>query len=88
MLGAFALYDVKEPFAQEIKSYFQRWIDALKFYLQNQGLSARESEQLANFAMIAIQGGLVMAQATNNTDIFAQGILNAQNMMLERINYL
>lgn len=86
LLGAFALYDVKEPFAQEIKSYFQRWIDALKIYLQNQGLPLKESEQLANFAMIAIQGGLVMAQATNNTDIFAQGILNAQNMMLEKIN--
>lgn len=85
LLGAFALYDAKEPFSQEIKGYFQRWIEALNSYLQRQGLSARESQELAYSAMSAIQGGLVMAQAVDNQDIFKQAISNAEKMMLERL---
>jgi TetR/AcrR family transcriptional regulator, lmrAB and yxaGH operons repressor len=84
LLGAFALYDAKEPFSQEIKSYFQRWIEALNFYLQRQGLSAKESQHLAHSAMVAIQGGLVMAQAIDDQDIFKQAIFNAENMILEK----
>jgi AcrR family transcriptional regulator len=86
LLGAFALYDAKEPFSQEIKSYFQRWIEALKSYLQRQGLSAKESQDLAHSAMVAIQGGLVMAQAMNDRDIFKQAIFNAEKMILARLN--
>ena len=85
LLGAFALYDAKEPFSVEIKSYFKRWIQALTAYLQHQGLSERKSQHLAYGAMVAIQGGLVMAQATDNTSVFKQAISNAKSMMLETL---
>jgi TetR/AcrR family transcriptional regulator, lmrAB and yxaGH operons repressor len=85
LLGAFALYDAKEPFSVEIKSYFERWINALATYLQRQGLSKLESRRLAHCAMVAIQGGLVMAQATDDTSVFKQAISDAKNMMLEML---
>lgn len=85
LLGSFALYDAKEPFSAEIKSYFQRWIEALSTYLQKQGLSEQESQNLAYLAMVAIQGGLVMAQATDNTDVFVQAISEAKNSLLQAL---
>lgn len=88
LLGAFALYNAKEHFSQEIKNYFQRWINALSFYLQGQGLPEIESRELADSAMIAIQGGLVVAQATDDTKIFQQAIFNTQNMILARLKLL
>jgi TetR/AcrR family transcriptional regulator, lmrAB and yxaGH operons repressor len=85
LLGSFALYDAKEPFSAEIKSYFQRWITALSTYLQKQGLSEQESRNLAYSAMVTIQGGLVMAQAINDTDIFTQAISEAKNILLKAV---
>lgn len=85
LLGSFALYDAKEPFSAEIKSYFQRWISALSTYLQKQGLSEQESRNLAYAAMVTIQGGLVMAQAINDTDIFTQAISEAKNILLKAV---
>jgi TetR/AcrR family transcriptional regulator, lmrAB and yxaGH operons repressor len=84
LLGSFALYDAK-PFSSEIKSYFQRWIEALSTYLQKQGLSAKESRNLAYSAMVTIQGGLVMAQAIDDTDIFRQAISEAKNILLKAV---
>ncbi|NJK56847.1 MAG: TetR/AcrR family transcriptional regulator [Pleurocapsa sp. SU_5_0] len=86
LLGSFALYDAKEPFSSEIKSYFQRWIQALSSYLQKQGLSAKESHNLACGVMVAIQGGLVMAQAIDDTDIFRQAIFAAKSNLLKTLN--
>lgn len=83
LLGSFALYDAKEPFSVEIKSYFQRWITALSTYLQKQGLSETESQNLAYSVMVAIQGGLVMAQAIDDQDIFRQAISEAKNTLLK-----
>jgi TetR/AcrR family transcriptional regulator, lmrAB and yxaGH operons repressor len=85
LLGSFALYDAKEPFSAEIKSYFQRWISALSTYLQKQGLSEQESRNLAYAVMVTIQGGLVMAQAINDTDIFTQAISEAKNILLKAV---
>ena len=88
LLGAVALYDSKTPFANEITSYFQQWIKALVAYLMNQGLPKQKSNHLANSTMVAIQGGLVMAQATSNTDIFDRAILDAKNLLLTSINQI
>ena len=85
LLGAFALYDSKAPFAQEIKSYFQRWIKALVNYLIKQGLPEEQSRHLALSAMVAIQGGLVMAQATDDKKIFTLAMVDAQNLLLTSI---
>jgi AcrR family transcriptional regulator len=85
LLGSFALYDAKKQFSAEIKSYFQRWIKALSTYLQKQGLSETESQNLAYIAIVAIQGGLVMAQAMDDTDIFRQAISEAKNILLKAV---
>jgi TetR/AcrR family transcriptional regulator, lmrAB and yxaGH operons repressor len=85
LLGSFALYDAKETFSSEIKSYFQRWIKALSTYLQKQGLSEQESRNLAYYTMVTIQGGLVMAQAIDDTDIFRQAISEAKNILLKAV---
>ncbi len=85
LFGAFALYEAREPFSSEIKSYFKRWIEAITTYLQNQGLSEKESRHLAQCSMVAIQGGLVMAQATDDTNVFTQATSKAKNMMLKAL---
>jgi len=35
--------------------------------------------------MVAIQGGLVMAQATDDTSVFKQAVSDAKKMMLEML---
>lgn len=82
LLGAFALGDTKMIFAEEITYYFLRWRDVLAGYFQRQGLEVEQSVDLAMSALVNIQGGLVMAHAFNNPEIFVQALKNSKEKLL------
>jgi TetR/AcrR family transcriptional repressor of lmrAB and yxaGH operons len=60
---SFALDETRERFSHQIKSYFERWIDALHDALLKLGYLRQEAIVLAEDAVLAIQGALVLSRA-------------------------
>lgn len=75
LVGVFALGDVRDPFADRIQSYFQRWIDALAHALTQLGPDPVEARGIAEEVVAGIQGALVTARATDDPTLFTR-VLN------------
>jgi TetR/AcrR family transcriptional regulator, lmrAB and yxaGH operons repressor len=74
LIGAFALDNVRDRFAAQIKDYFAAWIDALSSALQKLGHSADVAMELAEEAVLAIQGALVLARALDDPLLFERAV--------------
>ena len=74
LVGAFAIDDTRDRFAALIRSYFQRWVDALTGALTRAGVDRTAARSLAEEAVIGIQGALTVARALNEDAIFARTI--------------
>lgn len=72
LIGAFALDETRDRFAAPIRTYFKRWIAALKGALVRSGIEAVEARRLAEDAVVGIQGALTLARALNDDAIFAR----------------
>ncbi|MCJ2081328.1 TetR/AcrR family transcriptional regulator [Methylobacterium sp. J-090] len=70
LVGAFALSDGRDRFAERIAGYFAAWRDALAGALHRAGRA--EAEILAEDAVLSIQGGLVLARALDDPDVFGR----------------
>lgn len=70
LVGAFALDETRSRFASVINSYFSRWIAALARALERRGHTGQEAAALAEEAVLAIQGALVLSRATNDPAVF------------------
>jgi AcrR family transcriptional regulator len=70
LVGAFALDTTRDRFAVSIRTYFQRWIEALKGALMRGGVDIALAATLAEEAVIGIQGALTLARALADEDIF------------------
>ena len=86
LLGAFALYDVRTAFDDEIAGYFSRWVEALVLCLRRGGLPARESRGLAMQVMVDVQGGLVMAHALDDASIFKASLARSADTLRARLD--
>ena len=67
---AFALDETRSRFAIAINSYFSRWINALAGALERRGHARPEATALAEDVVLAIQGALVLARATDDPPLF------------------
>ena len=74
LVGAFAIDDTRDRFAALIRSYFQRWVDALGGALSRAGVDRTTARSLAEEAVIGIQGALTVARALHEDAIFARTI--------------
>ncbi|HVJ51747.1 MAG TPA: TetR/AcrR family transcriptional regulator [Aliidongia sp.] len=72
LVGALALGDVRDRFAEQIRRYFASWRRDLAEALGRAGHSAAGAEDLAEETVAAIQGGLVLARAVNDPGLFAR----------------
>ena len=63
-MGAFALTEGRDGFADRIAGYFRDWREALAQALIRAGRPAAEADSLAEDAVLTIQGGLVPARAS------------------------
>lgn len=72
LVGLFALGDVRERFAQRVNGYFSSWRDALRDSLVRLGHPSASAEDLAEEAVAAIQGALVLARALDDPGAFAR----------------
>lgn len=74
LVGLLALADARERFAQRITQYFIRWQDALANALTRAGKEPALAEEI----VAAIQGALVLARATYDSEVFSRTIARLQ----------
>jgi Transcriptional regulator len=74
LVGAFALDETRDRFAVAIRSYFARWIEALRDALIRSGHDATSATRDAEEAVLGIQGALVLARALDDKAVFTRAI--------------
>ncbi|TXN24718.1 TetR/AcrR family transcriptional regulator [Methylobacterium sp. WL19] len=72
LVGAFALTEGRDGFADRIAGYFRAWREALAQALIRAGRPAAEADSLAEDAVLTIQGGLVLARALDDPAVFGR----------------
>ena len=72
LIGAFALDETRDRFANAIRGYFHRWIEALAGALTRAGLVSIEAQALAEEAVVGIQGALMLARALGDETVFGR----------------
>jgi AcrR family transcriptional regulator len=74
LVGALAVGNTRDLFAQAIRGYFVAWVDALQSALIRQGRDADQSRILAEEAVLAIQGAIVLSRAMDDPAVFQRAI--------------
>lgn len=86
LVGAFALDNVKDRFAAQIKDYFAAWQTALASALERGGCEWNLSCALAEEAVVAIQGALVLARALDDPEIFSRSLERVRTKLAAAIS--
>ncbi|MFN3892061.1 MAG: TetR/AcrR family transcriptional regulator [Beijerinckiaceae bacterium] len=74
LVGALALSDSRDRFAQAVSGYFARWVVALTKALQRQGQDQARARLDAEVVVSGIQGAIVLARALDNPDVFVRAL--------------
>ena len=74
LLGVLALGDARDRFAQPVRSYFLRWIEALADALTGAGHERGSALAIAEEVVAGIQGGIVLARALDDPDTFGRTV--------------
>lgn len=74
LVGALAVANTRDLFAQAIRGYFVAWIDALQSALVRQGRDAEQARLLSEDAVLAIQGAIVLSRALDDPAVFQRAI--------------
>lgn len=82
LVGALALAETRNRFAERIKTYFADWHEALASALQRAGHSPPEAVALSEEVLALIQGGLVLARALDDSTVF-QRLLSGLHARLD-----
>ncbi|MDL2399658.1 TetR/AcrR family transcriptional regulator [Rhizobium mayense] len=72
LIGAFALDETRDRFPSAIEGYFKRWIEALAGAMMRAGVEASEAHELAEEAVVGIQGALTLTRALQDDEIFGR----------------
>jgi AcrR family transcriptional regulator len=74
LVGALAVANTRDLFAQAIRGYFVAWVDSLQSALIRQGRDAEQSRILAEEAVLGIQGAIVLSRALDDPAVFQRAI--------------
>lgn len=74
LVGALAVANTRDLFAQAIRGYFVAWVDALQSALIRQGREADRARMLAEETVLAIQGAIVLSRAMDDTTVFQRAM--------------
>ncbi|MGH3165868.1 MAG: TetR/AcrR family transcriptional regulator [Trebonia sp.] len=80
--GAFALGRERDKFAATISGYFGQWIGSLTVALLGAGVPGPDARSSATEAVAAIQGGLVLARALDEPEMFTQTVVRQRARLL------
>ena len=72
LVGVLAVGDIRDRFADPVRSYFARWIAALAAALAEAGRSDAEAAALAEEVVASIQGAIVLARALDDASVFSR----------------
>jgi AcrR family transcriptional regulator len=86
LVGAFALDETRDRFAERIRRYFQRWIEALSAAIVRTGASAEAAGKLAEEAVGGIQGGLLLSRALHDKTVFERMLSGLAEQVSEFID--
>lgn len=81
LIGVFALVNVRDRFADQVKSYFVDWAAALHAALQRCGYEVSAAAGLTEEILAGIQGGLVLARAVDDPQIFVRTLERLQQRL-------
>ena len=70
LMGAWGLGATRDPFAEAIAGYFQRWIGALQGALVRGGVAADHALTLAQDGVSGIQGAITLSRALDDPGLF------------------
>jgi TetR/AcrR family transcriptional regulator, lmrAB and yxaGH operons repressor len=82
LVGVIALGASRDTFADEVRSYFVEWKNALASTLRRAGLGSSLAKRRAEDAMVAIQGALVVARAEGDSGIFRRAMADLKSRLL------
>ncbi|WP_020494307.1 TetR/AcrR family transcriptional regulator [Verrucomicrobium sp. 3C] len=78
LVGAFALDETRNRFADVIAGYFRRWIQALTGALVRQGWDKAAAAATAEEIVLGIQGALILARALGDQAVFSRSMQRLQ----------
>ncbi len=84
LVGAFALDDTRDQFADEVSAYFTAWTSALTAALKRNGLSAKEAKADAEYIVASIQGALVLSRSQDDPKVFSRILKRLQKQAANR----
>lgn len=82
LVGAFALDNVRDHFGERIHGYFARWTGALTAALERLDLDTKMAKNLAEEAVLSIQGALILARALNEAAVFERALSRVERSLL------
>ncbi|XSG81475.1 MAG: TetR/AcrR family transcriptional regulator [Methyloligella sp. ZOD6] len=74
LVGAFALGETRDRFAEALRHYFARWISALAAALIRMGRDETTAKTLAEETVAGIQGAIVISRALHEPEAFDRAI--------------
>lgn len=74
LVGALAVANTRDLFAQAIQGYFVAWVDALQAALIRQGRDRKQARLLSEDAVLVIQGAIVLSRALDDPAVFQRAI--------------
>lgn len=74
LVGALALGETRDRFADPLRRYFRRWVDDLAFALRRLGHSPAPAAHLAEEIVFGIQGAIVLSRALDDEAVFRRAI--------------
>ncbi|MBK7749786.1 MAG: TetR/AcrR family transcriptional regulator [Candidatus Obscuribacter sp.] len=83
LVDGLTIGEASEPFQNQVAQFLDAWIDAIAAVAVEAGLNKKLARERAESALIAIQGGLVVARALRNYQIFKRVVKNLPRLVLE-----
>jgi len=82
LIGAFALDNVRDRFSDAIRDYFAVWQRSLQQALVRVGHDADRASDIAEDAILSIQGALVLSRALDDTAVFERAMARVESGLL------
>ena len=83
LIDGLTIGEASDPFQIQVAQLLEAWIDAIAAVAIEAGLNKKLARERAESALIAIQGGLVVARALRNYQIFKRVAKNLPSLILE-----
>lgn len=82
LVGALALGEARDRFAEPVRGYFAGWIEALAAALVRSGHAPETAVALAEEAVAGVQGAIVLARGLDRPKVFERAIAQLRDRLV------